>query len=262
MPNDGGNYLFNKEEKDQFLKDEPAAEIFIRKFLGADEFINGTDRYCLWLKDAEPQALSKLPRVLERIENVRQLRLSSSAKPTIESAKRAKEFFNTPQPTKGEYVLIPLHSSEHREYIPMGFFDYEIICGNANSLMPDATLFHFSILMSRMHMAWVRLVCGRLESRYRYSNTIVYNNFIWPDTNANLLASLEQSAESILNARKFYPEANLAELYNPSIMPRELANAHHINDKAVDKAYGYLGENDDASRVAYLFDLYSSTTKK
>jgi type II restriction/modification system DNA methylase subunit YeeA len=261
MPNDGGNYLFSKEEKDQFIKDEPGAEIFIRKFLGADEFINGTERYCLWLKDADPHDLSKLPKVIERIEAVRQLRLSSSAKPTIESAKRAKEFFNTPQPTKGQYILIPLHSSENREYIPMGFFDSEVICGNSNSLMPEATLLHFSILMSRMHMAWIRIVCGRLESRYRYSNTIVYNNFIWPETDKSLVFALEESAKGIINARKLYPKANLAELYNPSIMPRELNDAHIFNNKVVDKAYGYLGENNDTSRSAFLFSLYEGITK-
>lgn len=261
MANDGGNYLFTTDEMQSFINKEPNSKSFFRKFLGAAEFINGIDRWCLWLKDIEPQILRSLPLTMERVGNVKKLRLESSAKPTRDSANRANEFFNTPQPNEGSYILIPLHSSENREYIPIGFIDSSVICGNANSMIPNASLKDFSILTSKMHMAWVRVVCGRLESRYRYSNTIVYNNFVWPE---NLKEednfSLEINAQGILDARALYPNASLADLYDAVTMPIELIKAHESNNKAVDKIYGYMGEDNDASRVAFLFKKYEELT--
>ncbi len=259
MANDGGNYLFTTDEMEDFISKEPNAKSFFRKFLGATEFINNTDRWCLWLKDIEPQTLRNLPLTMERVGNVKKLRLESSAKPTRESANRANEFFNTPQPNEGSYILIPLHSSENREYIPIGFIDSSVICGNANSMIPNASLKDFSILTSKMHMAWVRVVCGRLESRYRYSNTIVYNNFVWPD-NHNENDFLEVCGQEILDARALYPNASLADLYDAVTMPLELVKAHESNNKAVDRAYGYVGLDDDSSRVAFLFKKYQEVT--
>jgi type I restriction-modification system DNA methylase subunit len=261
MANDGGNYLFDTDEMNEFLRREPESKKYFRKFFGAAEFINNTDRWCLWLKDAEPQNLRNMPLVMERISNVKKLRIESSAKPTRDSANRANEFFNTPQPKSGSYVLIPLHSSENREYIPIGFIDSSVICGNANSMIPNATLADFSILTSKMHMAWVRVVCGRLESRFRYSNTIVYNNFIWPSVvNEEQFESLELRAKEILDVRASFSNSSYSDLYDPIVMPIELRKAHEANNKEVDKVYKYTGKDDDASRVSFLFNLYEKET--
>ena len=155
MANDGGNFLFTTEEKDNFIKKEPNSSIYFRKFLGATEFINNIDRWCLWLKNVEPQVLRSMPLVFERVSNVKKLRLASTAEPTREAANRANEFFFTSQPTSGSYILVPRHSSENRDYIPIGFLSADVICGDANCLIDNATLNEFSVLTSKMHMAWV-----------------------------------------------------------------------------------------------------------
>ena len=261
MANDGGNFLFTTDEKDSFIRKEPNSAIYFRKFLGATEFINNLDRWCLWLKDVEPQVLRSMPLVLERVSNVKTLRLASTAEPTRDAANRANEFFFISQPNIGSYILVPRHSSENRDYIPIGFLNADVICGDANCLIDNATLNEFSVLTSKMHMAWVRVVCGRIKSDFRYSNTIVYNNFIWNiGSSEETIANLTSTAQGILDARKLFPNASLADLYDKVTMPIELIKAHEANNKAVDKAYGYTGADDDASRVAFLFKCYEELT--
>jgi type I restriction-modification system DNA methylase subunit len=261
MANDGGNFLFTTEEKDSFIRKEPNSAIYFRKFLGATEFINNIDRWCLWLKDVEPQVLRKMPLVFERVSNVKNLRLASTAKPTRDAANRANEFFFISQPNVSSYILVPRHSSENRDYIPIGFLSSDVICGDANCLIDNASLNEFSVLTSKMHMAWVRVVCGRIKSDFRYSNTIVYNNFIWNvGSSAEIIATLTSAAQGILDARNLFPNASLADLYDKVTMPNELVKAHQANNKAVDEAYGYKGEDDDASRVAFLFKKYEEFT--
>ncbi|WP_071461816.1 class I SAM-dependent DNA methyltransferase [Polynucleobacter asymbioticus] len=261
MANDGGNFLFTTDEKDSFIRKEPNSAIYFRKFLGATEFINNLDRWCLWLKDVEPQVLRSMPLVLKRVSNVKTLRLASTAEPTRDAANRANEFFFISQPNIGSYILVPRHSSENRDYIPIGFLNADVICGDANCLIDNATLNEFSVLTSKMHMAWVRVVCGRIKSDFRYSNTIVYNNFIWNiGSSEETIANLTSTAQGILDARKLFPNASLADLYDKVTMPIELIKAHEANNKAVDEAYGYKGGDDDASRVAFLFKRYEELT--
>lgn len=261
MANDGGNFLFTTSEKDAFIKDEPNSVKFFRRFLGATEFINNTERWCLWLKDIEPHLIRSIPSILERVTNVKNLRLASTAQPTREAANRANEFFFTSQPKSGSYILIPRHSSENRDYIPIGFLSSDVICGDANCLIENASLFEFSVLTSKMHMAWVRTICGRIKSDFRYSNTIVYNNFVWPQSiTESIKEQLDQTAQRILDARSSFPNDSLADLYDHSAMPEVLYKAHEANNKAVDKAYGYTGGDDDASRVAFLFKKYEELT--
>jgi hypothetical protein len=179
--------------------------------------------------------------------------------PTQKLAEVPHLFGEIRQP-KDTYLLVPLHSSENRAFIPIGFFDSNVICGNANSLIPNATLYHFGMLNSTMHNAWTRAVCGRLESRYRYSNTIVYNNYPWPKPTKAHIAAIEAAGQAVLDARAKHTGKSLAWLYNPETMPKNLQAAHDLVDEAVDEAYGYEKGNDDTSRVAYLFELYEKLT--
>jgi len=261
-PTDGGNLLLSDAEKEDLLSREPHAEKWIRPFLGADEFIYNTPRWCLWLKGISPSELRSMPNVIRRVEGVKAMRLASTKAATVELAATPTLFGEIRQPEpENYYILVPLHSSENRAYIPMGFFDAQVICGNANSMVPQATLYHFGSLSSTMHNAWMRATCGRLESRYRYSNTIVYNNYPWPSSpNEKAIGAVEAAAQSILDAREMYPESSLADLYDPTAMPPELVKAHAALDKAVDAAYGYKGGKDDAARVAYLFERYQELT--
>ena len=260
MPNDGGFLFLTREERADILASFPEAAEFIKPFLGADEFINNLERWCIWLADIDVGKWRHIKPIYERVEKVKSLRLSSTREATKKLAKTPYLFGEIRQ-KKGDYILIPLHSSENREYIPIGFFDENTICGNANSMIPSATLYDFSILTSKMSMAWVRAVCGRLESRYRYSNTIVYNNFPWPlNPPKDVEDRCNNSASSILNARSNNSNSNLASLYDPLSMPLDLRESHDANDKAVDRAYGYKGRDDDASRVSFLFKLYEEQT--
>jgi hypothetical protein len=263
QPTDGGNLLLSDLEKIELLQVDPKIEKWIRPFLGADEFINNIPRWCLWLKGIQPAELRAMPQVMKRVEEVKVMRLASSKAATIELASTPTLFGEVRQPIQGSrYILVPRHSSENRKFIPMGFFDSEVICGDANSMIPNADFYHFGILSSTMHNAWMRAVCGRLESRYRYSNTIVYNNFPWPTTAPadKATATIEAAAQSILDARTLYPESSLADLYDPLSMPPELVKAHASLDKAVDAAYQYKGGKDDAARVAFLFERYQQLT--
>lgn len=260
QPTDDGNLLFSDDEKNDFIRKEPLAEKYIRAYLGAKEFLNGEKRWCLWLVDANPNELKKLPFVLERIDAVRKFRLASPKIPTQKKASTPMLFTEIRQP-KNTFLLIPSHSSETRVYIPIGFFKEDTISSNANLIIPNATLYHFGILTSKIHMDWVRYVCGRIKSDYRYSNEIVYNNFPFPlHVNEAQEQSIEKLAQAILDARAQFPSASLADLYHPLTMPPVLLKAHEALDKAVDKLYKKEGFKTDTERVAHLFELNRSLT--
>lgn len=259
MPRDGGNLLLNSIEKDELIRLEPDSHKWIRKYVGGEDLINGTERYCLWLVDIEPNVLSKLPKLLDRVNKTKQFRLASKAESTRKFALTPHLFCQIAQPNTN-YLAIPCHSSEKRRYIPISYVTSDVIASNALLTVGGASLEHFSVLTSSMHMAWTKAICGRLESRYRYSKDIVYNNFVWCDLNQNISEQLAKFGSAILEARNLYPNANLADLYDPLTMPVELVKAHEANNKAVDKAYGYTGADDDASRVAFLFKKYEELT--
>jgi len=258
-PVDGGNLLLSDTEKEALVLAEPQAEKWIRPFLGSEELINNIPRWCLWLKGISPAELRTMPQVLRRVEGVRAMRLASPKAATVELASTPTLFGEIRQPTS-HYIGVPKTSSERRAFIPIGFFEAGIIAGSELFYVPNATLYDFGILASTMHNAWMRATCGRLESRYRYSNTIVYNNFPWPDTSDKHHATIETAAQAILDARALYPESSLADLYDPRSMPPELVKAHAALDKAVGAAYQYKGGKDDAARVAFLFERYQQLT--
>ena len=258
-PTDGGHLFLDADERIALLADEPSAKPWLKRFLGADEFLYSISRYCLWLKDCPPGTLRTLPLVRARVEAVKAMRLASTKAPTREMAKFPFLFGEDRQPASS-YLLIPGHTSELRTYIPMGYFSRDVICGNANFLVPNASIYDFGILSSIMHMAWVRAVCGRLESRYRYSSGIVYNNFPWPRPTDKQRAAIEGAAQNLLDARAKFPKASLADLYDSLGMPADLAKAHRALDKAVDAAYGKSSFASEAERVAFLFERYQTTT--
>ena len=257
-PVDGGNLIIEAKDYDNFIAQEPNAAKYIKRFVGAQEFLHNEKRYCLWLVGANPSELSKMPLVLERIQKCREMRLASKDDGARKLASLPSLFRDTKNPDT--YIIIPCHSSETREYVPMGFMDADSIVGNANLFIPNATLYHFGLLESRMHMAWMRAVCGRLEMRYRYSKDIVYNNFIWPEADEVRKAAVTQAAQAVLDARARYAESTLADLYDPVTMPPELSKAHARLDALVDKLYGRVFAT-DADRVAHLFALYATTVK-
>ncbi len=255
-PIDGGYYLFTTEERNAFLAKEPGAKKFFRRWLGSDEFINGWERWCLWLGEASPVELKQLPEALKRIEAVRQTRLASKSEPTRKLANTPTRFHVENMPKK-PYLIIPKVSSERRLFIPIGYEDAKTLSGDAVFLIPNATLYHFGMLTSTMHNAWVRAVCGRLKSDYRYSKDIVYNNFPWPEQpSAAQKAAVEKAAQGVLDARAEFATASLADLYDPLTMPPALVKAHQALDKAVDKCYRAQAFADDAKRVEWLFGMY------
>jgi hypothetical protein len=259
-PIDGGHYLFTDDEKTEFLRREPQAEKWFRRWLGADEFINGYQRWCLWLGNCPPGELRRMPEAMKRVEAVRQFRLASKSPPTQKLADTPTRFHveNMPEST---YLLIPEVSSERRDYIPIGFMHPDTLSSNLVKIVPDATFYHFGVLTSTLHMAWVRSVCGRLKSDYRYSAGIVYNNFPWPDAPADKTRqAIEAAAQVVLDVRAQFPGATLADLYDPLTMPPALLRAHQKLDAAVDKAYGKTGFKSDAERVAFLFQRYQALT--
>ncbi len=255
QPIDGGNYLFTEEEKAEFLRIEPAAAPYFKSWLGAQELINGQVRYCLWLGKCSPGELGKLPESMKRVEAVRQFRCNSKRTSTLKLADKPRRFQTENMP-EGSYIAVPKVSSEKRKFIPMGFLDEKTLCSDLLFLIPGATLYHFGILTSTMHMAWTRAVCGRLKSDYRYSNKLVYNNFPWPDADEKQQEKIARLAQGVLEARALYPDSSLADLYDPNKMPDELSDAHRKLDAAVEKAYGRRFTSDTA-RVAYLFEKYS-----
>ena len=255
-PIDGGFYLFEKEEMDEFLRKEPGASQYFHPWYGSREFINRAPRYCLWLGECSPSELRKMPECIKRIEAVKEYRLASPSAGTVKLAEKPTRFHVENMP-KGNYIVIPEVSSQARRYVPMGYMDDTVLCSNKVRLMPDATLYHFGVLTSNVHMAWMRTVCGRLKSDYDYSVKIVYNNFPWPDPTDAQKTKIEQTAQAILDARALYPDASLADLYDPVTMPPELLKAHQANDRAVMQAYGMpIKETDEAACVAWLMKLY------
>jgi len=261
QPTDNGNFLFNDAEKAEFLAKEPQAARFIRRFVGAQEFINGENRYCLWLKDILPTEWRKFPAVMERVQAVRDFRLKSTKQPTVRKAE-IPYLFDEIRHSETDYLLIPSVSSENRRYIPIGYLSKDVIASNLVMFVPNATLYHFGVLTSIMHNAWMRQVCGRLESRYRYSNNLVYNNFPFPKAPTDKKRErVERTAQGILDARLKFPGATLADLYDPLTMPKELLDAHRANDEAVDASYGKQRFKNELERLEFLFDLYRKYTE-
>ena len=260
IPVDGGFLIIEAKDYDDFIKQDPNSIQFIRNIVGAEEFINNKKRYCLWLEHANPADIRKCPLVLERVKQVREMRLASSKEATRKFADYPMRFMEIRQPDS-DYILVPSHSSENRRYIPLGFMSPDVISTNANLIIPNATLYHFGILTSNVHMAWMRVVCGRLEMRYRYSNTIVYNNFPWPTITPEQEAEISRTAQAILDARNLYPDCSLADLYDEVTMPVELRRAHQANDRAVMRAYGLPVTTSESDTVAHLFKLYEELTK-
>jgi len=258
---DFGHFVIEEGELDEFLAGEPAAKPFIREFIGSEEFLNGGKRFCLWLKGISPHALRAMPKVLERVEAVRKERLKSVKAPTRELALTPAEFGEDRQPTS-PYLLIPKVSSENRDYVPLGFLMPDVIINPSVLVVPKASRYDFGVLQSVMHMAWMRAVCGRLESRYQYSASIVYNNFPWPEPTDRQRAAIEAAAQGVLDTRAAHPGASLADLYDPLTMPPDLVKAHRTLDKAVDAAYSYKAATTDAARVAFLFGRYQQLTSQ
>lgn len=255
-PIDGGNYLFTQEEMEAFVQKEPQAQKYFKPWYGSQEFINRCPRYCLWLGECTPSELRKMPEALKRVEAVRELRLASKSAGTVKLADKPTRFHVENMP-KGNYIVIPEVSSEKRKYVPMGFMTPDILCSNLVKIVPDVTLYHFGVLISNVHMAWMRAVCGRLEMRYRYSKDIVYNNFPWPAPTDEQKAKIEQTAQAILDARNLYPNDSLADLYDERTMPPELRRAHQQNDKAVMQAYGFsIRDTTESTCVAALMKMY------
>lgn len=259
-PVDGGYLILEPHERSQILSLEPAAEKFILPMMGAHEFINGSKRYCIWLKDANPTEWRSLGQITERVQKVREFRLKSKKLPTVKLAEIPYLFAEIRQP-ESDYVIIPLHSSESRKYVPIGFLPSSVIYNNSCAGIPNATLFHFGVLTSVMHNAWMRQVCGRLESRYRYSNNLVYNNFPWPENpTEKQINAIETAAQKVLDARSDFPTSSLADLYDPLTMPPDLVKAHNELDRAVDLAYRSQPFTSEANRMVFLFELYEKYT--
>ncbi len=274
MPNDGGHLLLSSEERADLLHDEPDAAGFVHPFVGSVEFINGLERWCLWLVNANAGTLRRLPRIVERLNRVKQHREASSRETTRSLASAPSLFGENRQPQK-PYLLIPGVSSESRKYIPIGFLNPDVIASNLVNVVPGATMFHFGVLTSRMHMAWVGQVCGRLKSDFRYSNQIVYNNFPWPPERESTWSErVAQAAEMVLEARRecgdgrhgYLPVkkksagTSLADLYDPLTMPAPLTKAHAALDRAVDRCYRSAPFHSDRERVEHLFGLYEKLT--
>lgn len=255
QPTDGGNLIIEAVEYKKFIEKEPLAKPYIKKLVGAQEFLHNTKRYCLWLVGVSPSEINKMPLVKERVEKCRIMRENSTDKGTRKLALRPTLFRETYN--LENYIIVPSTSSERRKYIPIGYSDGETISTNANLIIPNATLYHFGVLTSSVHMSWVRTVAGRLKSDYRYSKDIVYNNFPWCSPTSEQKAKIEQTAQAILDARALYPKSSLADLYDDITMPTELRKAHQENDTAVMNAYGFDTKTMTESEcVAKLMDMY------
>lgn len=258
-PADGGHLIIEESDYAAFCSSEPKAKAYIKSFIGSEEFINNKKRWCLWLVHATPAELRGMPLVMERIQRCKQARLDSPDAGRRKLADTPALFRETNNPTS--FVAVPKVSSERRRYIPIGFMGAETIPSDLLHVIPNATLYHFGVLTSTMHMAWMRAVCGRLEMRYRYSNKLVYNNYPWPSPTDEQRTNIEACAQAVLDARALYPDCSLADLYDPDVMPPELVKAHAKLDAAVEQAYGRTFA-DDGERVAYLFDLYRQLTNQ
>ena len=261
MPRDGGGFILTDEEREELIREEPLAEKWVHPYIGAYEFINNKSRWCLWLVDANPAELKKCPRVMKRVRAIQEFRANSVAAGTRKFAATPTLFCQIAQPDT-EYIVVPKVSSERRRYVPMGFLPKEVIASDLVFLIPNATLYNFGVLTSNVHMAWMRAVCGRLKSDYRYAKDIVYNNFPWPTPTDAQRAKIEKTAQAILDARAKYPTCSLADLYDETVMPPELRTAHQQNDRAVMEAYGFWGKlNSEPECVAELMKMYQELTK-
>lgn len=259
MPIDNGHLILSEEEKQHLLSESKDNQKYIFQYLGGDEFINNKKRYCLWLKKAKPEDLNKSVFISERLKQVKDFRSSSDRETTKNLAKYSSLFGEIRQP-ESNYLLLPKVSSENREFMPIGFINKSIIVNGSALVVPNATKYHFGILQSSMHNAWMRAVCGRMKSDYQYSASLVYNNFPWCNPTEAQQKTIEEKAQAVLDARAKYKKSTLADLYNSLTMPPNLVKAHSDLDKAVDIAYSYEGKKDDADRVAFLFELYQKLT--
>lgn len=260
MPNDGGNFLLSKEEKDDLIKLEPSASQVIKPLLSAHEFLNGKERYCIWLKDVSPSLIKGLKEVTKRVENVRKLKSNSSREATQKLAVYPTLFGEIRQP-KSKFILIPRHSTELRNYIPFGFFKPDSIVSDSCLAIDNASSFEFGVIHSSMHMAWVKYTCGRIKSDYRYSNEMVYNNYPWlKEPSAKNKDNVEKKAQKVLDTRAEFPDSSLADLYDPLTMPPKLVKVHQELDKAVDLCYRPQPFTSETARIEYLFELYSEYT--
>lgn len=262
QPRDGGTFIISEDERADILNKEPTLSKWLHPYMGAEEFIKGKQRWCLWLKKASPVDIKGSKILYEKVEAVKAFRLASKAKTTNGYAKVPNLFAQITQPDDVDYVIVPRVSSEKRRYVPIGFLTSDNIASDAVQIIPNATLYHFGILTSNVHMAWMRTVCGRLKSDYRYSKELVYNTFPWPTPTDAQKAKIEQTAQAILEARALYPDCSLAVLYDEVTMPPELRKAHQQNDKAVMQAYGFWGKlNTETECVAELMKMYQELTK-
>jgi len=261
MANDNGHLILQSEEEYQnYITQEPEGKKYIKRFVGSVELINNILRYCFWLVDVNPSEIKKLPILYDRIKSVQKHRQRSSREATRKLASTPTLFGEIRQ-KEGKILVIPRVSSENRFYIPIAFFDYNTIVNDRCTFMNNATLFHFGIITSSMHMSWMRTVCGRLKSDYNYSNNIVYNNFPWPENpNEKQITAIETAAQKVLDTRLEFPNSSLADLYDPLTMPPELVKAHNELDKAVDLAYRPQPFTSEANRMVYLFELYEKYT--
>lgn len=255
-PTDGGYLQLNRAERDELIRLEPKSEKWIKKALGATEFLNSKERWCLWLVDVQEDDLDQLPKVKERVESVRAFRLASKKASTRAKSEKAHLFDENRHPQTGTYILVPRHSSERRFYVPIGLFGDDVISTDANNILPGGTLYEFGVMTSALHNDWMRLVAGRLKSDYRYSASIVYNTFPWPAVDDRQRKQIEELAENILFTREDFPGKSLAELYNPETMPPELLRAHQELDLAVDKLYKAALFKDSAERLSFLLARY------
>ena len=258
-PADGGHLIIEKDQINDFIKNEPKSKRWIKKLTGAREYLHNEDRYCLWLVGITPKELHQMPLVLQRVEECKKDRLNG--------AKDRQKLAETPwlfreQKNPANYLIVPNTSSERRRYIPIGYLDKNTIPSNSATIITDGTLYELGILSSNMHMAWMRIVAGRLKSDYRYSAKIVYNNFPWPTPTDKQKAKIEKTAQAILDARALYPDSSLADLYDPLTMPKELLKAHQDNDRAVMEAYGLpVKGTTESDAVAHLFKMYEKLTR-
>ena len=250
QPTDGGNLIIEEYDYENFIKHEPKSKFYIKKLVGAQEFINSKKRYCLWLINVPPNEIRQMPLVMERINKVREMRLASTFEQTRELADKPTVFRETLNPE--QYIVIPRVSSEKRRYIPIGFLNSDTIPTDSVIIIPNTSVYHFGILTSNVHMSWVRVVCGRLKSDYRYSKEIVYNNFPWCNPTDEQKAKIEKTAQGILDVRALYPECSLADLYDELTMPPELRKAHQENDKAVMEAYGFRTTDEQTGKSRWL----------
>ena len=261
QPRDGGNFVISPDERTEILSKEPDLEKWLHPYIGAEEFIKGKKRYCLWLVHATPNDIKRSKILYNKVEAVRQFRLSSSAKTTNGYAKVPNCFAQMTQPEGVDYLIVPRVSSENRIYIPIGFMLPDNISSDAVQIVPNATVFHFGVLTSNVHMAWMRAVCGRLKSDYRYSKEIVYNTFPWPEPTESQKRRIEETAQGILDVREKYADTPMSTLYDRTLMPNDLYKAHKANDKAVMQAYGMpIKETDESACVAWLMRLYQKMT--